>query len=217
MVLQKQAASLFGLETPDLEKSGDTLSLWNQVWVLWCRWKEKFQIHFHELQKVLHDQAPALLCLHAHWVPQCLLRFSIHSSLLFSVMSSTRPPLDSLAVILPVSEATLQQEQDSRSVQELGRFSHSHQLLQNSQGVYAVLFIFTVVNWVKSSTNCGSAPFSRYCRFSISIHYPNPCRSLRTIRHLLWFLPPLISTVNQLPSSAKFPSWFVLKSTHPLS
>lgn len=27
MVLQKQAASLFGLETPDLEKSGDTLSL----------------------------------------------------------------------------------------------------------------------------------------------------------------------------------------------
>lgn len=199
-ILQKQAAS---------PCQDWLLSLRNQVCFFWCHWisLKKNSKSLVMAYKTLPDQTPAFLFIFmTRWTPCPLLPTPPH------LPPPILNPAKRLAVLrfcTPVLISKVSPELDSSLVQKPGKFSHFHQLLQNSQGVHVTLFTFTTVMSMLSS-----ASFSRYseCTFSTSAGFPNTSWSLyEQPRCSFDSSASFISIANQRTSSNKFAFWIVLK------
>lgn len=168
--------------------------------------KEKFQIPCHGLQDPAWPDSCFPLYLHD---PLDTLSLTTHPPHLPPPILNPAKRLAVLRFCTPVLISKVSPELDSSLVQKPGKFSHFHQLLQNSQGVHVTLFTFTTVMSMLSS-----ASFSRYseCTFSTSAGFPNTSWSLyEQPRCSFDSSASFISIANQRTSSNKFAFWIVLK------
>lgn len=130
--------------------------------------EEKFQIPCHGLQGPAWSEPCFPLYLQDPLDPPSLT--DLHSPSHPLPILNPAKCLAALRFCTAVLISKVPPELDSSLGQKPRKFSHFHQLLQNSQGVYIILFIFTTVTCVLSS-----ASFSRRSKhkFSISAGFPN--------------------------------------------